>query len=423
MGRGNVSRKRIIYVCFLALIFAGTVILLPTAAKAMNLEDYYDEKTGKFDPDYIYTIGMEDIRIRGKYLIYTSGVGTAKNEKLKLLREAEKYNKNIAFKIENTSDGYQTLRALGSDYYFNIESDDKKNLSAVHNWHKSVKVDSQKFRFGLTSFKEFVIRGKVSKRGLGLKGDYVQAKDLDNYPLVVTTDDGACVKGWNVKPIDNYSSNTKNGEYRYDLNEGGKGATIVDYYGKDGDITLPSSVEMMVGKTTIADIPVTNVCLDFLDEILMIDKMTIPEGVTRIEKISAKDGVKVGPKEIVLPSTIKKIDDYAFYNDTDLKELILPDNIEKLGLDIFYGCKDLKIKINKGTTTEKVFREVYRDLKVKDTFSENVTVELVGGNSASETGSVVGGGSGTLAILMVFVVVAAGIVGAVLVRRQKQKEK
>ena len=46
-------------------------------------------------------------------------------------------------------------------------------------------------------------------------------------------------------------------------------------------------------------------------------------------------------EEIVLPNTIKEIDDYAFYYYVALKSLSIPSSVERIGDSAFYGCDNL----------------------------------------------------------------------------------
>ncbi|MDE6300182.1 MAG: leucine-rich repeat domain-containing protein, partial [Muribaculaceae bacterium] len=69
-------------------------------------------------------------------------------------------------------------------------------------------------------------------------------------------------------------------------------------------------------------------------------KITAPElkeGMTEI-----KDYVNYGllpyKDEVELPSTLKRIGAYAFYNNTELYSVILPDGLEEIGESAFEGC-------------------------------------------------------------------------------------
>ncbi|MDE6301470.1 MAG: leucine-rich repeat domain-containing protein, partial [Muribaculaceae bacterium] len=68
-------------------------------------------------------------------------------------------------------------------------------------------------------------------------------------------------------------------------------------------------------------------------------KITAPElkeGMTEI-----RDYVNCGLEykdEVELPSTLKRIGAYAFYNNTELYSVILPDGLEEIGESAFQGC-------------------------------------------------------------------------------------
>ena len=66
---------------------------------------------------------------------------------------------------------------------------------------------------------------------------------------------------------------------------------------------------------------------------------SIPEGVEEIHK-NAFNGSNV--TSIIFPSTIKRIDDYAFSGAQSLVSISLPDNLDYLGMRIFEYCSNLK---------------------------------------------------------------------------------
>ena len=69
------------------------------------------------------------------------------------------------------------------------------------------------------------------------------------------------------------------------------------------------------------------------------DNIIIPEGITTIGKW-AFSGAKI--QSIVLPKSLKKIDDYAFYDCKNLKKIDFPEGLETIGTQVFIGCDQIK---------------------------------------------------------------------------------
>lgn len=58
-------------------------------------------------------------------------------------------------------------------------------------------------------------------------------------------------------------------------------------------------------------------------------------------------------KNTVIPDTVKKIDDFAFYQMTGLSEISIPSGVTRIGDEAFYGCTSLK-NINIPDTVSKI---------------------------------------------------------------------
>lgn len=89
-----------------------------------------------------------------------------------------------------------------------------------------------------------------------------------------------------------------------------------------------------------------------------IKTLIIPEEVTYMER--TRKVTKIGKaaltnlwvNKIILPKSLKIIDDYAFWNCFQLQELEIPDNVETIGNRVFYYCSDLKkMIVGKGLKT------------------------------------------------------------------------
>ena len=71
--------------------------------------------------------------------------------------------------------------------------------------------------------------------------------------------------------------------------------------------------------------------------------LRIPEGITEI-----KNGAFFFSfiKEIILPKSIEKIGDNAFYNCKRLKKITIPETIKEIGINIFLNCFSLEEIVN-----------------------------------------------------------------------------
>jgi len=77
-----------------------------------------------------------------------------------------------------------------------------------------------------------------------------------------------------------------------------------------------------------------------------ISEIVVPEGVTTIGEYAFKDA-RDSLKKVVLPSTIKEIKDYAFYECTKLSEINFPESLETIGYSVFYKTALTELVINK----------------------------------------------------------------------------
>ena len=55
-------------------------------------------------------------------------------------------------------------------------------------------------------------------------------------------------------------------------------------------------------------------------------------------------------KKIILPDTVKKIDDLAFYACRALEEIVIPDSVKEIGYDAFANCPHLEIRLGAGVS-------------------------------------------------------------------------
>lgn len=70
-----------------------------------------------------------------------------------------------------------------------------------------------------------------------------------------------------------------------------------------------------------------------------MSKIVVPDGITKIGREAFK-GSNI--EEVVLPDSVKEIEDSAFENCISLKMIRLPQRIDKWGENIFHGCYNLE---------------------------------------------------------------------------------
>ena len=71
-----------------------------------------------------------------------------------------------------------------------------------------------------------------------------------------------------------------------------------------------------------------------------LESITIPEGITRIGAEAFSDCSNL--KDVVLPSTLKKIEKNAF-SGSSLKSLEIPESVTSLNQGCFFGCDNIKL--------------------------------------------------------------------------------
>jgi len=123
----------------------------------------------------------------------------------------------------------------------------------------------------------------------------------------------------------------KDGLY-YDLNNEAKTATVVsgDYSGLES-VTIPASITI-----DGVDYKVTAIGDNAFKSCYNIKNVTINAALETIGKCAFYN---VWITELVLPSSLKSIGDYAFYWCGNLKSLIVPNGVETIGDYAFYGCQ------------------------------------------------------------------------------------
>lgn len=98
---------------------------------------------------------------------------------------------------------------------------------------------------------------------------------------------------------------------------------LTEYRGHDLEVVLPDNVRV-IGKRVFNS--------DMLKQAGKVIKLTIPEGVTEIDSIAFSHS-KI--REIILPSTLKRIGTGAFRHCEDLHSINIPDGVTEIGIQAF----------------------------------------------------------------------------------------
>lgn len=85
--------------------------------------------------------------------------------------------------------------------------------------------------------------------------------------------------------------------------------------------------------------PSTMKCITGCASCVRLEKVTIPEGVTKIDNYAFKG---CGLKSLKLPSTVKEIGKEAFYSCNQLSSVELGDGVETIGSRAFSWCDSLE---------------------------------------------------------------------------------
>ena len=125
------------------------------------------------------------------------------------------------------------------------------------------------------------------------------------------------------------------GRYFYDIDENTHTAIFKRWYGRENDteLIIPSSIDYN---------GVTYKIVALGDEAgnqnEKLEKVIIPEGVTRIKGFARCHGLK----NITIPSSVKEIGSNAFKECVELESVVLPEGLSTLGYRAFYNCVKLK---------------------------------------------------------------------------------
>lgn len=148
---------------------------------------------------------------------------------------------------------------------------------------------------------------------------------------------GSCDKGeeeGESSQVESYPE-TPGEDFQYTELEDGSGISVEYYYGGDEVVVIPAEID---GKA-VKDVRISSFRYNE-----KIKALYIPEGVTKLSVLmmSIDQTATTTLEKIVLPSSLRVIDNSAFKGFAYLKEINLPDNLTKVGGGIFEGCVELK---------------------------------------------------------------------------------
>ena len=90
-------------------------------------------------------------------------------------------------------------------------------------------------------------------------------------------------------------------------------------------------------------------------------------------------------RTIILPNTLLKIDEYAFYQCGRLEEINIPESVNKIGAYAFSSCTNLE-----NITINALDDDLYKDLKeIKSTTTETETVIVIEGGHEINKGDII----------------------------------
>ena len=207
------------------------------------------------------------------------------------------------------------------------------------------------FLFGLTSmaedFEEF-----------DDFGDDEEFVDLGEY----TEEDVNNAKS-SMDSLSGYHDQTilEDGDFRYELLTDGKECQVTRYTGYDEDVSVPEklkNLEVTALYQTFSDCSLLETVV-LPETIKLIDNMAfwkctslehveMQEGLTRIGRCSF--GGCVALKSIEFPESLETVDDMVFISCVELTELTFGKNLKSIGSQAFTGCIKLeKVRVPRGT--------------------------------------------------------------------------
>ena len=188
-------------------------------------------------------------------------------------------------------------------------------------------------------------------------GDDEEFEDLGEY----TEEEVNIVKG-SMDALSGYHDQTilEDGDFRYEPLTDGKACQITRYTGYDEDVSVPEklqNLEVTALYQTFSDCSLVE-SIVLPATIRLIDNMTfwkctslehveMQEGLTRIGRCSF--GGCIALKDIEFPESLETVEDMVFISCVELKELNFGKNLKSIGSQAFTGCINLeKVKVPRG---------------------------------------------------------------------------
>ena len=153
----------------------------------------------------------------------------------------------------------------------------------------------------------------------------------------------------------------EDGDFRYEPLTDGKECQVTRYTGYDEDVSVPEklkNLEVTALYQTFSDCSLLETVV-LPETIKLIDNMAfwkctslehveMQEGLTRIGRCSF--GGCVALKSIEFPESLETVDDMVFISCVELTELTFGKNLKSIGSQAFTGCIKLeKVRVPRGT--------------------------------------------------------------------------
>lgn len=224
----------------------------------------------------------------------------------------------------------------------------------------SKKTESKHYVVGEDFDEKAFIEEEMSNSGFDVpKGNFVYSEETDETDIETSDDDV-----FNLCEVPDLSL------FKYGLNATSDGVVISDYTGNNiTNLKIPEEIE---------GFPVTEI--EKLGSHNEIKSILIPDSVKKIENFcfSYWDNLEFvhlpisleiicydlfsnceNLKNIKIPENVKKIEDNAFYN-TGIKSIDVPNNVKELEGSVFSGCKNLE-KINLPNSLTNLPARIFQD--------------------------------------------------------------
>lgn len=121
---------------------------------------------------------------------------------------------------------------------------------------------------------------------------------------------------------------------KYKINYKADDVSIVKYNGIETEDVISPTVNL-----SNREYRVTSIANHAFSSAKQIELIKLPDTITIIDERSFQDCTNL--KEIELPNSLKIIGDFAFFNCQSLASITIPNNVEKIGSNAFRACSSL----------------------------------------------------------------------------------